>query len=101
VDLTPPHAYAALMKFGRPNLRDAVFTGHRQGFSSPQSEGARASVLRRLLQQGHYESHLDADDWQRLVTWMDTYAQRSGSFSTEQTAQLEVLRERLGGLLTP
>ncbi len=38
---------------------------------------------------------LDPDAWSRLLTWMDTYGQRRGSFSEEQEEQLRQLRERL------
>jgi hypothetical protein len=53
-----------------------------------------------LLQQGHYEVVLSADDWSRLITWMDTLGQRAGHFSPEQEQQLRELRGRLAGLLT-
>ena len=34
----------------------------------------------------------------RLVTWMDTYAQHSGSFSEQQEHELQALRKRFAGL---
>jgi hypothetical protein len=35
----------------------------------------------------------------RLVTWIDTYAQRSGSFSPEQEEELRELRRRMREIL--
>ena len=42
-----------------------------------------------LLEKGHYEARLTRREWDRLNTWMDTYAQKRGSFDK---AQEEALR---------
>jgi len=43
---------------------------------------------------------LDADSRNRLVTWIDTYAQRLGSFSEQQERELLAYRRDLGPLLS-
>jgi hypothetical protein len=37
---------------------------------------------------------------ERLIVWMDTYAQRLGSFSADQEREIEELRREWAGLLT-
>ncbi len=58
-----------------------------------------SSPLIELLTEEHYEVKLAADDLERLIVWMDTYAQRTGSYSAEQEQQLRELRKRLAPLL--
>ena len=48
---------------------------------------------------GHYGVQLTPDDLEQLITWMDTYAQRSGSFSEAQEHELVELRHRLSFML--
>ena len=55
----------------------------------------------KLVKQGHYDVKLPPDDFLRLVTWMDTLGQRSGSFSRDQESELRKLRESMAGLLAP
>lgn len=43
--------------------------------------------------------HLDAESLDRLVTWMDTYAQKQGSFSAEQERELEAARTAWAGIV--
>ncbi len=59
----------------------------------------QASELLALLRKGHYDVKLDTDDWQRLITWMDTYGQRQGAFSRDQEEELRRLRHRVANLL--
>jgi len=49
--------------------------------------------------EGHYEVEFGSDDWTRLYTWIDTYAQRQGSFGADQEARLVDLRRRMKPLL--
>ncbi len=49
---------------------------------------------------GHHKTHLTPDQYNRLTTWMDTYAQRQGSFSPQQEKELKTLRHQLANLLT-
>ena len=59
-----------------------------------------SSPLTELLEKGHYEVKLSGEDRQRLNIWMDTYAQRAGSFSTDQQQQLRGLQDQWAPLLT-
>ena len=63
--------------------------------------GAKTSEVLRLLDEGHYRVQLGRTDMDRLITWMDTYAQRSGSFSGDQEQRLDALRERVTHLMVP
>lgn len=53
-----------------------------------------------LLQKEHHKMRLSREDSQRLIVWLDTYGQVSGSHSDEQKQQLAELRAQLADLLT-
>jgi hypothetical protein len=78
-----------------------VAAAYRQGFSESGACGAsRSAVLTKIAgPEGHHDLRLDSDDLERLATWMDTYAQRAGSFGPDQEARLEDLRRRSVDLL--
>jgi hypothetical protein len=99
-DLGPEKAYTTLIRYGKPNLQDQVKAGYARGFSIERDGIADRSALKALLlkPQGHYQITLSSADWE-LVTWMDAYAQRSGSFSAEQERHLEELRTAWADLL--
>ncbi|MHB1038306.1 MAG: HzsA-related protein [Pirellulales bacterium] len=97
MDFRPGHSYDTIMNYGSPSLQDQVLTGYRQGRSVIGSNESRHSVFFKLLKDKHPE--LTADDWDRVITWMDTYAQRSGSFSPDQEKQVRALRERMAPML--
>lgn len=48
---------------------------------------------------GHYGVSLDPDSRERLLTWMDTYAQRLGHFSDEQERALIEFRRACAGIV--
>jgi hypothetical protein len=100
-DLTSSKAYENLISYGKPSLRDHVQKRYREGRSVVGAGAAQQSRLLALLLDGdgHYDVRLEADGFARLVTWMDTYGQRSGSFSTDQEERLRQLRRRVAGLL--
>jgi hypothetical protein len=100
-DLTADKAYDSLVGYGKPSLLDQVQHGYRQGFSQPGEGLAATSALFALLSApgGHYQIKLDAGTLERFTTWMDTYAQRLGSFSPDQERRLEELRGACAGLL--
>ena len=100
-DLTPAGAYSTLIGFGKPSLRDQVMNAYKRGFSVPGDGIAQRSALLALLAapQGHYEVQLDAEARERLLTWLDTYAQRLGHFSDAQERELVELRRNCAALL--
>jgi len=98
-DLTSARAYENLISFGKPSLRDQVWAAYRRGYSIEGEGPARRSALMALLARGHHEVKLTEADWERLLTWMDTYAQRRGAFSAEQEAELVRLRQAWADLL--
>jgi hypothetical protein len=55
--------------------------------------------LAHLLEKGHYEARLSAAQWDRLNTWMDTYAQKQGSFDKAQEDELRGLRRKMADML--
>lgn len=103
-DLTGGKAYAALYDYQRwqkPSLRYWVTHRYRQGYSSEgQCLAATSAVLEKVA--GTYDHHgvrLEGEDLERFVVWMDTYAQRLGSFSDDQERRLVELRKRHRDLL--
>ncbi|NLY02474.1 MAG: hypothetical protein GXY83_40860 [Rhodopirellula sp.] len=97
-DLTAAKAYDSLIGYAGEDLKTLAF-------EKPRSEigdcPARKSKLLALLSdgEGHEGVRLDAESRERLVTWMDTYAQRLGSFSAEQEQQLRDFRREMAALL--
>ena len=100
-NLTPNEAYKSLTLSGRPSLNDLVLAAYRDGVSTEGHAPATQSSVLRLLTDptGHYGVKLGRADLDRLITWMDTYAQRTGTFSPEQEEDLERLRRAWAGLL--
>jgi hypothetical protein len=62
---------------------------------------AQKSALLAVLDRpdGHYGVSLGTDGHERLLTWMDTYAQRVGHFSDEQEQALLEFRRACAGML--
>ncbi len=98
-DLTEAHSYDSLANYGEPSLRTHVITRHRQGRSIPGGCAARNSPLLNLLREKHYDVTLTPKDRDRLITWMDTYGHRQGSFSQEQEQRLSTLRRNMASML--
>ncbi len=96
-------AYETLVGYGRPSLREHVLGRYRQGHSTAGQGAAATSPLLRLLSApaGHQQVVLSAAERERLVTWMDTYGQRLGSFSPQQEQELSRLRQVWAALLEP
>jgi len=99
LNLTPDQAYEGLVSWGSPSLRDHVARCYREGRSVVGDGAARRSPLLAMLRRGHHDVQLGEDDWSRLLTWMDTYGQRLGSFSDDQEQRLLALRARARELL--
>ena len=100
-DLTTAKSYESLVGYGKPSLAEQIQHGYRQGFSKPGEGVAATSALLALLSnpEGHYQIKLDARALERFTLWMDTYAQRLGSFSADQERRLEALRRACANLL--
>jgi hypothetical protein len=100
-DLSASQAYESLVHYGQPSLHDHVLTRYREGRSVEGACPASQSVLLARITDpnGHHDVKLDDDSLKRLVVWMDTYAQRLGSFSTDQEQQLLALRRDHSDLL--
>jgi hypothetical protein len=97
--LTADRAYENLLAYGQPSLAEQVRGAYAAGRSVPGDGIAQRSVLWAMLQAGHHGVELTADDTSRLLTWMDTYAQRQGAFSEDQEARLARLRQGCADLL--
>ena len=97
--LTADKSYDSLVNYGDPSLRAHVVTRFRQGRSTVGGCAAAANPILKLMEGGHYDVVLGPDEKDRLITWMDTYAQRLGSFSKKQEDQLVRLRQRMAGIL--
>ena len=99
LNLASTNAYQALMAFGDADLKQQAFERDR---SNPNQAVAANSKLWNLLTQpgGHQNVKLDPDSLERLATWMDTYAQRLGSFSDQQERELLAFRQALSPLLS-
>ena len=98
LDLSPSRAYTTLLEFGGADLRKHAFERDR---SLPGEGTAANSKLWMLLSQagGHEGVRLDSESLSRVITWMDTYAQRAGHFSDEQETQLAAFRRECAALL--
>ncbi len=102
LDLSPAKAYDALVNYGgRGSLREHVRARYNAGRSIPGECVADESALLAMFTGAtpHQGVRLTGDDLDRLITWMDTYAQRLGSFSPEQEAELRALRRRWAPML--
>ncbi|HOX40113.1 MAG TPA: discoidin domain-containing protein [Candidatus Brocadiia bacterium] len=90
--LTPDKSYDNLISIGSPSLSGLVLQGYNQSRSIPgQGTAARAGLLKHL-KSSHKDVQLTAEEYERLITWMDTCAQLLGSFSEAQEQDLIRLR---------
>ena len=92
LDLRPGSSYQSLLKFADGNLEKLAF---EKEFSAPGDCPARQSKLVQFLRtdETHRTLGLDPESWERLLTWMDTYAQLAGHFSSDQEKELQSFRE--------
>jgi len=100
-NLTGPKAYASLCGYGKPSLKKMVPADYRKGTSTEGKCMAANSAVMAMLcgPKAHYKVKLTSEDRRRLIVWMDSYAQRAGSFSNEQEMQLTELRKRYTNIL--
>ena len=100
-NLAPEESYAALMAYGGDrSLGTHVQARYDARRSAAGQCAAMASPLTKLLSGDHYGVKLTPAEFERLIIWMDTYGQRSGSHNPEQEERLRQLRARLAPLLT-
>ena len=99
LDLSPGKSYAALLAHDK--LGETVRSRYLAGQSRAQDCIALASGLCSMFLRAkpHQGVRLDAEDRERLVTWLDTYAQKQGSFSEAQEQRLAELREQWGAMI--
>jgi hypothetical protein len=98
LDLTAANSYTSLLEFGDGDLRKLVFERDRS------LVGETPSLRSRLFQvltspEGHHDVVLCPEEFHRLTTWVDTYAQVLGSYSDQQEQELIELRETFAELL--
>jgi len=98
LDLSPAVSYENLLSFSDKDLEKLAFEKDRSIIG--QCTAAQSKLLEALENgKGHEDLQLNNDDFIRLVTWMDVYAQRLGSFSEHQEEQLRELRLKMTPLL--
>jgi cytochrome c553 len=98
-DLTAEVSYDTLVQYGSPSLKDHVVARYQEGHSTAGACAARQNPLWKILEKGHFDTQLSSGDRERLVTWMDTYAQRLGSFDPGQEQRLHQLKRNMDALL--
>jgi len=100
-DLSAAKSYESLCEYGQPSLREHINLRYNQGRSTVGGCVAANSVLLATLigPAGHHDVRLDDKSLERLIIWMDTYAQKAGAFSAEQEQQLMDLRRHCADLL--
>jgi len=62
-------------------------SGNGEPATMPDRFGARASRVTKILLAGHYDVVLTPEEWDRLVTWMDTNALFYGTFDPADQAR--------------
>ena len=97
-DLTAAKSYDSLMSYADNDLAGLAF---EKDLSLAGGCVAANSKLLALLTEGdgHEGVRLDAAELDRLVTWMDLYAPRQGSFCESQEDELRRFRHRVSDLL--
>ena len=98
INLAEATSYDVLTEAFDGDLRKLAFERDR---SDPGQTPARNSKLFRMLTdgEGHHGVKLAGADRYRLAVWMDTYAQRAGSYSAEQEQELTRFRVESQALL--
>lgn len=99
LDLTAGRAYESLLSFADKDLEKLAF--EKDASIVGQCPAANSRLLAVLKSpDGHEGVQLGPNSFDRIVTWMDTYAQKLGSFSDAQEEQLRALRQKMATLLS-
>jgi len=95
-DLTASKSYETLLQYGKPSLAERITTEYKRGYSAIGVYAAQTNLLLDEVADAkdHYGVELNAEERERLIIWLDTYAQRSGSFSARQEKDLLDLRKQ-------
>ncbi len=97
-DLTADTSHQSLLGFAEKDLEKLAFERDRSLVG--QAVAANSKLLALLTQaDGHQGVRLDDDSFERLVTWIDVYAQRLGFFSDRQEQELRELRQEIRSML--
>jgi len=89
-DLSEPNrSYNAIHPYVRRNGPEGNYH-----LLTPLEFHADTSELIQMLQKGHHNVKLDAEGWDRLITWIDLNAPNHGTW-TEAGAAQDVLKRRL------
>lgn len=99
--LTPEKAFESMVHYGQPSLYEHVRQRYYEGSSQEAACGASRSELLAKINdpKGHHGLKLAPPDLERLIVWMDTYAQKAGSFCLDQERRLLKLRQNSHDLL--
>jgi len=96
--LTQPKSYENLLSFADNDLKNLVF--ERDSSAVGYCPSRQSKLLTMLTDEKSHEGvRLDADSFNRLVTWIDTYAQRQGAFSERQEQELARFRMQMAAML--
>ncbi len=99
IDLTADQAYATLLTVCDKDLQNRAFERDRSVPGECTARGSRlfAHLAATVSTNGHGGVRLTAAEMERLVTWMDLYAQKAGHYSEEQERQIEAFRRTFEG----
>jgi hypothetical protein len=96
--LTQSKSYENLLSFADNDLKNLVF--ERDSSVVGYCPSRQSKLLSMLTDENSHEGvRLDADSFNRLVTWIDTYSQRQGSFSEAQELELVKFRMQIAAIL--
>jgi hypothetical protein len=96
--LTQPKSYENLLSFADNDLKNLVF--ERDSSVVGYCPSRQSKLLAMLTEEKSHEGvRLGADSFDRLVTWIDTYAQRQGAFSKRQEQELVEFRVEMAAVL--
>ncbi|MHC4084092.1 MAG: HzsA-related protein [Planctomycetota bacterium] len=96
--LTQSKSYENLLSFADNDLKNLVF--ERDSSVVGYCPSRQSKLLTILTDEKSHEGvRLDSDSFNRLVTWIDTYAQRQGAFSERQEQELVNFRMQIAAML--
>ena len=98
LDLTPAKAYDSLISFAEKNLEKLAFEKDKSEIGDCAAKNSRLMAI-ISTENRHFGIKLTQEDFSRIVTWMDVYAHRQGSFSIEQEVQLAKFKTEMAAIL--